>query len=50
MGKTKDKKISLSVSISKEAYEILKQIAIQSNRSASNLIDTMIKETKKSPF
>ena len=50
MSKDKDKKIVLSVSITKEAYEILKQKTIEENRNASNLIDTMIKNLKKSPF
>lgn len=48
--KNKDKKINLSISISKEAYEILKEKTNDENRNASNLIDTLIKNTKKSPF
>ena len=50
MENKKDKKINLCVSITKEAYEILKQRALQENRNVSNLIDTLIKDSKKSPF
>lgn len=48
----KDKKRTLSISISQEAYEVLKEIVNEENRSASNVFETYllnkkrIKETK----
>ena len=43
----KDKKQTLSISISQEAYEVLKEIVNEENRSTSNIFETYLLNRKR---